>query len=854
MFSEKLQYYAQEKYESRLPFFGEIRESIEKAMDDCTPKEQVLMKFFYGTMPLRDTGEYSFELFLSFVKHAIWIYEEMEWCQGIPEDIFLHHILYYRINTENIENCRRFFYDQLIHRVKDLSLTEAILEINYWCAENGTYEASDMRTISPLTLYRSGKGRCGEESTFVVTAFRSMGIPARQVYTPRWAHCDDNHAWVEVFVDGTWHFLGACEPEEVLDKGWFTNASSRTLLVHGRTFSDYFVDSKIECLEHDDLILYYNQTQNYALTKTYEVHVVDSEGIPIENAYVSYEILNLAEYYSAAHLYTDEKGIVSITMGLGNIHVTVSKDGYFCDKWISNEDKNPSVFVLKREVVESKELWVDMDVHAPKDYPMNPVVLTWEQKQKNRARIHEANQFREARIAEYYNKDQASPYPEEEDILQLSAGNFGEVYRFLSKDQNPDRKAMIRSLSIKDYKDISAELLESHLSFATPYGDSWKNEKDREIFIKYILCPRVWLEELTDYRPFIETYFSKEQKQEFQQNPRMIWDYIQQFIAFEKTINYQDICSTPVGCLRLLHGSSLSKKIAFISICRTLGIPARINSVNMDAELYEDGVFVALSEKEESKESIHDQAKLRLYGEDGSLWIYYQTWTIGKLVGDQYVTLDYTGLKFSENSLDLVLVSGQYRLITTVRLPNGNQNASEYVFELCPGENKSIELRFRMGDTKDMLVDIQLDDFDVNMMDDQGNANIVSIASLMEGSANILAILSEGQEPTEHVLNEMLNQVEELSTLEAQIIFLLQSTEAGNNKTLQKVLEALPKIQIGYVNFDDIVEQLARRMYLDPEKLPLYLVASEGLRAVYGCSGYNVGSVDMSIKLLGLCR
>ena len=27
------------------------------------------------------------------------------------------------------------------------------------------------------------------------------------------------------------NFLGACEPEEVLDKGWFTNASSRALLV-----------------------------------------------------------------------------------------------------------------------------------------------------------------------------------------------------------------------------------------------------------------------------------------------------------------------------------------------------------------------------------------------------------------------------------------------------------------------------------------------------------------------------------------------------------------------------------------------------------------------------------------------
>lgn len=31
-------------------------------------------------------------------------------------------------------------------------------------------------------------------------------------------------------MNGGWHFLGACEPEEVLDKGWFTNASSRAMI------------------------------------------------------------------------------------------------------------------------------------------------------------------------------------------------------------------------------------------------------------------------------------------------------------------------------------------------------------------------------------------------------------------------------------------------------------------------------------------------------------------------------------------------------------------------------------------------------------------------------------------------
>ena len=113
---------------------------------------------------------------------------------------------------------------------------EAILAINAWNAEQVCYRATDGRTISALGAQRSGFGRCGEESTFAVNALRAVGIPARQVYTPRWAHCDDNHAWVEAFCDGAWHYLGACEPEPELDRGWFTGAASRALLVHSRCF------------------------------------------------------------------------------------------------------------------------------------------------------------------------------------------------------------------------------------------------------------------------------------------------------------------------------------------------------------------------------------------------------------------------------------------------------------------------------------------------------------------------------------------------------------------------------------------------------------------------------------------
>lgn len=853
MFSEHLQKYAQDKYVGRLPFLGTLKEEIEKAMEQCTPDEQVLMKFLYGTMPLRDAGEYGFPLFLGFVRHSLMVYKQMEWCRGIPEDVFLHHILYYRVNSENIEDCRRFFYDRLKDRISGLSVKEAVLEINYWCAENGTYESSDNRTISPMTLYRSGKGRCGEESTFAVTAFRSVGIPARQVYTPRWAHCDDNHAWVEVYAEGKWQFLGACEPEEILNKGWFTNASSRALLIHTRTFSDYSMDSDLECVGKEDLMVYYNGTRTYAKTKSYEIMVVDENENPLKDVTVFIEILNMAEYCSVATLTTNEAGSAFITIGLGDVHIRAVKDGMWIEAWTSIKDTDRLVLVFDKEGgVCQKDIWLDADVQAPKDYPMHPVTLTKEQKEKNRKRVQKSGEMRESRINAYYKEEKALFYPEAAEILKQSAGNFNEIFQFLHKDFNPDRIAMLKSLTTKDYKDAKADILESHLTAAGVYRDKWAEKGSLDIYETYILCPRILLEELTDYREFIQDFFPEEEKTSFRNNPAKVWEYIKNHIKFIPKLDYSTICSTPSGSLKLSCANPVSQKILFAAICRTFGIPARLNAVNLEAEFYENGSFVSVSGKQEAEAAKNTlSASVILYTDPRQLWTYYQTWTIGKFKNDRFETLDYTGLKYKDGILKLDLEPGTYRLITSARMPGGDQHSSAYVFDLKDEEEKEVTMRLREGNLEDMLVANALEDFEARLSSD-GNDNKIMASSFTENKANILAFLSEGEEPTEHVLNEMLEQKDVLKRLDAQIFFFVRNQDSLKNPTLQKVLTEIPVIRTAYINFEDAVEPLARRMYVDPDKLPLLIVTDPGLKAIYGCSGYNVGSVDLMVKLLGL--
>ncbi len=234
-------------------------------------------------------------------------------------------MLHPRVNEEELCDCRGFFYAQIRGRIEGLSAREAILAINEWNAEQVCYRATDERTISALGAWRSGFGRCGEESTFAVNVLRAAGIPARQVYTPRWAHCDDNHAWVEAYCGGAWHFFGACEPEEALDRGWFTGAASRALLVHSRCFGTPAADEEI--ISVDGAVTFLNQTARYAPVRLLAVRVREKDGRPAAGAEVTFGILNASEVFPAAVIRTDADGMARLRCGYGDLIVQARKNG-----------------------------------------------------------------------------------------------------------------------------------------------------------------------------------------------------------------------------------------------------------------------------------------------------------------------------------------------------------------------------------------------------------------------------------------------------------------------------------------------------------------------------------------------
>lgn len=110
--------------------------------------------------------------------------------------------------------------------------------------------------------------------------------------------------------------------------------------------------------------------------------------------------------------------------------------------------------------------------------------------------------------------------------------------------------------------------------------------------------------------------------------------------------------------------------------------------------------------------------------------------------------------------------------------------------------------------------------------------------------------MEESKEPTEHILNELYERKEEFNSIDGQIIFVVKEEKSLQDPTLSRTLASLKDVQIYYDSFAENVNTLGRRMYVDPDKLPLIIVTNPGLNGVYATSGYNVGTGDMLLRIL----
>ncbi len=774
--------------------------------EGLSPDRKNAMEFLRTHLPESDLSCYPASLFLKFADHALMLRQALPWCACLEEEIFYHYVLFPRVNDEDLSFHRKLFYDALLPRVKGkATVEEMVLEVNRWCHETASYQAADDRTASPLTVWKSGIGRCGEESAFLVCALRSVGIPARQVYAPRWAHCDDNHAWVEALCGGQWRFLGACEPEPVLDRGWFNTAASRAILVHSRLFG--VGDSPLhgEFLEQEGIVSWYNQTARYAHVRTYTLQAVHN-GAPAPGAIFQIQLLNEASFHTIATLTANEQGKCQITLGIGDFHLLAAWCGLTAEG-----DCRDDTLTLSLTPPSAESRWKELDIQAPEPSRSPLPAFSFEQ-QKARSRVlGTGNLLRSRRIAAF------SP-PKCGEILRKARGNQAEIAAFLERDSDPRREMLVCSLTEKDLLDVTGEILEDHLRHTPASGTL-----PPEIYEKNLLCPRIAWEPLTPWRGKLQ-----EALPDGLTEPIAVWHWLRERVDTNPSRVYRNLYWTPAEALAAGRCNEKSFSVLYVALLRAMGIPARLRPMDGTPEYWQSGAFhPVLSQKTGALRLVYDPSL-----------VYGQSWSLSRFRGSGWQKL-----QLPDGVTEVALPAGTYRLITTTRLPNGNQFAKMRDIALHPGKTESVSLSLRPCRLEDMLRRQSLPEIPAMTLAGEKISNIF----INDGRPTLLCWLEIGREPTEHLLNELDAAMDPLVPL--NVGFLPRRRENLTDPTLKRVLDRFPNVRILLDAWVYDLETVARALGCDPSTPPLAVVCDEKGQAVYGISGYNVGSGAMLIRI-----
>lgn len=826
------------------------------------------LEFLYAWMPVSDVMMYPAEMYLDFARRGVWLRKNRSQVAALPADFFGEYVLFHRVNNEEIRPCRELFGEQLDRRLyegteKPQTEEERALEINRWAAENGTYHSDDIRTISAEAFYSRGYGRCGEESVFVVNAMRAAGVPARQVYAPWWAHTDDNHAWVEVWVSGRWQFLGACEPQSVLNQGWFNRASSRTMLVRSRAYTKGAFLEDEDIIGTDGCVTECNQTARYRKIRKIRVQV-PQEGVapgqtggkpdaPEQSAAaqplterrtgqtekaveIELQVYNEGSWKTLTRKKTDEDGHLSFFTGDGMLRIhplsNALKDAFLqagsgdAEVRLATAGCSPDGHNLDNDYDEG---WQQIEYAAPTEEPVFYPQADAGQRTADSAFLERAAEIRNERTKDWE-----------------ASGTAFLRNALVTPEQTLVKKTVLSSLSEKDLTDCREEIVRGHLSAVIENGLKGTLSDSEVVGL------RIGNEVLSSWFEEVSAFLGKERITYFSMHPEEIWDFVNSHVHELPQEDFGELIMTPGAALRSGVCNQNSREVLAAAVARVCGIPARIREDDGTAEYRvsaswsEKGAPSAQAEYLPFDSSRRETSCLTLRTGDETDVKYETTWGLTRLSDegkpDQFLALRDN---WNHGRMDIPLVPGRYCLVTAQRLPNGNAHVLECPIRAEAGRKEDISLKMQQIRPEEMFVSVDMTP--LHLRADNGES-----VRQQNGQKRLYIWLAPGQEPTEHILNEMLDNAESYERIAPVISLITDTPMQKEQRLVRKVTDRFPSIQCCYAEDPSEREMLMRSFYLDPGQLPFIFVTDRSGHGIFSAGGYQVGTGRLLIQIMNL--
>lgn len=690
------------RIDARTRALGRAAGMMRLAEAQTDPRLREAVAHLLVALPLGDLVEHA-ELIVPSARLALEAREHFPWGARLGDDLFRHFVLPPRVNNEALDSVRAVLLPIFRERLRGLTMREAALEINRWCHEHVTYRPTDARTSSPLATIRAGFGRCGEESTLLTAALRAAALPARQCYTPRWAHSDDNHAWVEVWVDGAWHFMGACEPEPDLDLAWFAGPATRAMLVATNVPGEYPGPEPV--LAATGWTTRINLLATYAPVRTLTARVRDAAGRAVEGVHVDFRLYNYAELYPLTSARSDARGEARFSTGLGDLVVWVRHNGMMDFAAVNVATTDSVTLVLAP--LDRADASVALDLVPP--VARGATHTYTGDRSEHERRNRRGDSLRAAYVATFIDSAAAVAFARAHDLdadsvrgfLTAAGGNGSVVRDFLAAHARSARAGILpflSTLTAKDLRDITADGL-AHCAVAMRTTASG-GAIDAETWRRFVLAPRVGLEPLVEWRRALRAAFGVPADAPAARVPALasILAWVRDSIALDSVQNWSRVPITPRAVLAARTADRGSRDILLVAACRALGIPARLDGATGVPEVLQEGRWVRPLDTDvaTAPRTTGSLALRAPAGTDAVRPEYATHYTIARIDDGAIRTLDYEGdAALAALPAVLELDTGRYMLTTGVRQSDGSVRALLRFFRIAAGARTDLEVTLR---------------------------------------------------------------------------------------------------------------------------------------------------------------
>ena len=545
-------------------------------------------EFLVDNLPLTDAIAMSVTDLQEHIDYAFLARRTMSWGKDVPWDIFLHYVLPHRISQEPVQAWRKKFFEELVPLAAEgKSMREAALELNNWCYLKATYIRSRPWDQGPLSTIRRGGGRCEEKGILLIAAARAIGIPARYVTTPRWQFTNDNHAWVEVWIDGGWHYMGAANPGYDLDISGASNNIKRAVLIQATVFGR-FKEAGESVYRLGDNFSIFNVTESYVDVGQLEVNVIGNDGEPAAELDVYVSLYNYGTFRPIARLVTDDQGMADIALGRSTVLVTVAhgEGRDFSFVFVEPGASNEVVLDLRKNRLPEGDFWMLFGAEPPavtvtedikqrkREFSQKIKILRKKREERNESQLDSMAQFLGVDVKQQDRKKDAFV-----DAMLSSGGNSEliKAIQIISADQVEILKEYISRMDGKDLLEVESAAIIETVNSAITEREYWREQGyayDDDLFYDYVLPGRVYYETYGEWTSVLKRFFPDIPREEVMKTVQHVNDYVASLEKGERGIWGPLLTPEQVVAAGTVS-SEMERAITAAAILRSFGIPAR---------------------------------------------------------------------------------------------------------------------------------------------------------------------------------------------------------------------------------------------------------------------------------------